>query len=110
VITGVALAGPSGVRGATLPSVVTMRELSDEEIAAYVASGDPLDKAGAYAIQNERFRPVAALRGCRCNVVGFPIGLVAALLAEAGLDAPVAAADACPYRRFSRARCCPPPA
>ena len=54
-------------------AVVTMRPYSDAEIDAYVATGDPLDKAGAYAIQHPQFRPVAHLHGCYCNVMGLPI-------------------------------------
>jgi predicted house-cleaning NTP pyrophosphatase (Maf/HAM1 superfamily) len=50
-----------------------MRPYSDAEVAAYVASGDPLDKAGAYAIQNASFHPVAEYRGCYANVVGLPL-------------------------------------
>jgi MAF protein len=53
-------------------TIVTMRDYSDEEIAAYVATGDPADKAGAYAIQNEQFHPVADLDGSYNNVVGLP--------------------------------------
>jgi len=52
---------------------VTMRAYTDTEVAAYVASGDPLDKAGAYAIQHPGFHPVAALQGCYANVVGLPL-------------------------------------
>jgi len=52
---------------------VPMRDYSDDEIAAYIASGDPLDKAGAYAIQHEGFHPVAGLRGCFANVMGLPL-------------------------------------
>ena len=52
---------------------VTMRAYTDAEIAAYVASDDPLDKAGAYAIQHPGFHPVAALQGCHTNVVGLPL-------------------------------------
>jgi septum formation protein len=52
---------------------VTMRVYTDAEIAAYVASGDSLDKAGAYAIQHPGFHPVAALRGCYANVMGLPL-------------------------------------
>jgi nucleoside triphosphate pyrophosphatase len=54
-------------------AVVTMRHYSDEEIEAYVASGDPLDKAGAYAIQHPQFRPVAQLNGCYCGVMGLSV-------------------------------------
>lgn len=52
---------------------VPMRDYTDEEIHAYVASGDPLDKAGAYAIQHPRFRPVARMDGCYASVMGLPV-------------------------------------
>lgn len=52
---------------------VPMRDYADDEIAAYIASGDPLDKAGAYAIQHDGFHPVAELRGCFANVMGLPL-------------------------------------
>ena len=49
-------------------SKVRMRPYTDTEIEAYVASGDPLDKAGAYGIQNKTFAPVECLDGCFANV------------------------------------------
>ncbi len=52
---------------------VPMRDYSDDEIEAYIASGDPFDKAGGYAIQNAGFHPVTALSGCYANVVGLPL-------------------------------------
>ncbi len=52
---------------------VVMRAYTDAEIAAYVASGDPFDKAGAYAIQHPDFHPVAEFRGCYLNVIGLPL-------------------------------------
>jgi MAF protein len=52
---------------------VPMREYSDEEIHAYVATGDPLDKAGAYAIQHPDFQPVARMDGCFASVMGLPV-------------------------------------
>src|SRR4030042_2990679 len=52
---------------------VTMRNYSDEEIEDYVASGDPMDKAGAYAIQHAGFHPVEQLDGCFANVMGLPL-------------------------------------
>ncbi len=67
---------------------VVMRAYTDEEIATYIASGDPLGKAGSYAIQNAVFRPVARLEGCYTNVVGLPICAVYALLADHGLPSP----------------------
>ena len=66
-------------------SHVTMRPYSDGEIAAYVASGDPLDKAGAYAIQHPLFSPVAGWTGCYTSIMGLPLGMAADLLREAGL-------------------------
>jgi predicted house-cleaning NTP pyrophosphatase (Maf/HAM1 superfamily) len=50
-----------------------MRDYRDDEIEAYVATGDPLDKAGAYAIQNAGFHPVEAMRGCYASVMGLPL-------------------------------------
>lgn len=52
---------------------VKMRDYSETEIDDYVASGDPMDKAGAYAIQNSGFNPVAQITGCYANVVGLPL-------------------------------------
>ncbi len=52
---------------------LAMRAYTDAEVAAYVASGDPLDKAGAYAIQHPGFHPVAELHGCYANVMGLPL-------------------------------------
>jgi len=54
-------------------AVVIMRPYTDAEIEAYVATGDPLDKAGAYAIQHPGFRPVGELHGCFLSVMGFPL-------------------------------------
>ena len=64
-----------------------MRAFSDVEIEAYVATGDPLDKAGAYGIQNEEFRPVARIEGSYSNVVGLPLEALAGALAAFGLPA-----------------------
>jgi septum formation protein len=53
--------------------VVPMRNFSIAEMDAYIATGDPLDKAGAYAIQHPKFRPVEKLDGCYATVVGLPL-------------------------------------
>jgi MAF protein len=75
VYSGIALLDPA--TGRTLTDLaatwVTMRAYADDEIAEYVVSGDPLDKAGAYAIQHTGFHPVAELQGCYANVMGFPL-------------------------------------
>ncbi len=75
VITGIALvdAATGEERSSYRASRVTMRAYTDDEIATYVASGDPLDKAGAYAVQSETFAPAAEVRGCYLNVVGLPV-------------------------------------
>ena len=52
---------------------VPMRDYSDAEISGYVATGDPLDKAGAYAIQHPGFQPVASMAGCYASVMGLPL-------------------------------------
>jgi MAF protein len=52
---------------------VPMRDYDDAEMRAYIESGDPLDKAGAYAIQHAGFNPVEYLQGCYANVVGLPL-------------------------------------
>lgn len=66
-------------------STVWMRPYTDVEIAAYVASGDALDKAGAYGIQHADFHPAARLRGCYSSVMGLPLCRLASLLAQAGV-------------------------
>ncbi len=82
VATGVALAGhdPKYVVSATSETRVLMREFGDAEIAAYVATGDPLDKAGAYSIQHPGFSPVERFTGCHLGVIGLPVCLVGALV------------------------------
>ena len=64
---------------------VPMRAYSDEEIEAYVATGDPLDKAGAYGIQNPGFHPVEGLRGCYASVMGLPLCHVTRSLRKLGI-------------------------
>jgi MAF protein len=54
-------------------TTVQMRPYTDAQIAAYVATGNPLDKAAAYAIQHNGFRPVAYIEGCYANVMGLPV-------------------------------------
>ena len=61
-----------------------MRPYTDEEIAAYVASGDPFDKAGAYAIQHAGFDPVGEIDGCYASVMGLPLCHLTWLLQQLG--------------------------
>jgi septum formation protein len=76
VITGVCLISSLGVEVAAETTRVTMLTLSEEEILAYVATGEPMDKAGAYAIQGHASRWIPRIVGCYFNVVGLPIALV----------------------------------
>jgi septum formation protein len=64
---------------------VPMRDYTDEEIKTYVASGDPMDKAGAYAIQHKGFHPVKELHGCYANVMGLPLCHLTRNLIKLGL-------------------------
>ena len=75
VYTGIAVMSmPAGNLGTDLcVTDVPMRAYSNEEIDSYVATGDPLDKAGAYAIQNPRFHPVEMMSGCYASVMGLPL-------------------------------------
>jgi MAF protein len=61
---------------------VPMRDYSDEEIESYVKTGDPLDKAGAYAIQHPEFKPVAQIDGCFASVMGLPVCHVMRLMRQ----------------------------
>jgi septum formation protein len=96
VITGVCLVGPQlgaenrklktgfeDVRSET--TLVTMDALTDEDVRSYVATGEPMDKAGAYAIQGWASRWVSRIEGDYFNVVGLPVSLVYKMLRERGV-------------------------
>ncbi|MGA2086739.1 MAG: Maf family protein [Terracidiphilus sp.] len=80
VITGVAVVTATSTEVAAEVTAVRFLTLSDEEIAAYIATGEPLDKAGAYAIQGRAARWISRIEGDYFNVVGLPIALVSTLL------------------------------
>jgi septum formation protein len=92
VITGVCVVGGRGdsqltssepeTRTASETTSVTMNELSDAEIREYVATGEPMDKAGAYAIQGMASRWIPRIEGDYSNVVGLPMALVYSMLRE----------------------------
>jgi septum formation protein len=88
VVTGVAVLGlPDGREMAeAVTSHVVMRAYGDAEIDGYVATGEPDDKAGAYAVQGLGGRLVARVDGCVTNVVGLPLGTTARLLRAFGLS------------------------
>jgi len=87
VATGVAVADTKSniLFLSTSRTLVTMRPYTDQEVQAYVASGDPLDKAGAYSIQHPYFHPVEATRGCYTGVIGLPLCLVSTMLRMVGV-------------------------
>ena len=88
VVTGVAVldAGAGESRVAYRASKVTMRNYGDDEARAWVESGKAMDKAGAYAIQDEAFAPAASVEGCYLNVMGLPMCLSTDLLQEMGAE------------------------
>jgi septum formation protein len=83
---------------------VTMRDYGDDEIEAYVASGDPLDKAGAYGIQASEFNCAAHLQGCYAGVMGLPLADLTALLGEFGYAVPRDVQAVC--KLFNPFGCC----
>jgi septum formation protein len=104
VYTAVCVAAGDALSTRLSVSHVTMRAYAEEELGAYVKSGDPLDKAGAYAIQHERFAPVARWEGCYPSIMGLPLKLTVELLGEAGIAVRADAAAAC--ERIGGAACC----
>jgi septum formation protein len=88
VLTAVALVESEalGAWSALVESRVWMRPAEPEEIRRYVATGEPLDKAGAYAAQGEGRRFIERIEGSETNVIGLPIEETLALLRAAGLD------------------------
>ena len=70
-------------------SDVWMRDYSDEEIARYVTSGNPLDKAGAYAVQHASFHPAERVEGCFASVMGLPLCHLARMLARLSVTVPL---------------------
>lgn len=80
VVTGACLISSEATEVAAETTVVTMEAITETEIAAYVATGEPMDKAGAYAIQGHAARWIPRIEGCYFNVVGLPIALVARMI------------------------------
>ena len=73
VLTGIARVSAEGARVAVESTTVEFAQLSEPEISAYIASGEPMDKAGAYAIQGRAARWIPRIEGCYFNVVGLPL-------------------------------------
>ncbi len=85
-------------------TTVTMRAYTDDEIAVYIATGDPMDKAGAYAIQHPQFRPVQALSGCPASVMGLPAADLLSLLSAFNVTSKHAPLHVCPA--LTGLQCC----
>ena len=80
VVTGVALCGPEACIRRVETTRVHVAALTDDDIAWYVGSGEPMDKAGAYAIQGLASRFITRIEGSYSNVVGLPISTVAEMM------------------------------
>ena len=87
VITGVALVSAAAIEVAAEVTYVSLLTLSDAEIAAYVAGGESMDKAGAYGIQGKASRWVPRVHGCYFNVMGLPLALVSSMIEGAQIRA-----------------------
>ncbi len=103
VVTGIAVSyfidGKRQMRSGSSVTPVLMRRYSEEEIAAYIATGDPMDKAGAYGIQHPGFQPTERINGCYLNVVGLPLCVLVELMAEFDVwpVLPDSAREGCPW-------------
>jgi septum formation protein len=86
VVTAVALSHRRELRLRTDITKVTFRHVSDDFIRAYIATGEPMDKAGAYGIQGYGAALVAKIEGDFFGVMGLPVRLVLDLLSEAGFE------------------------
>ncbi len=88
VFTGIALAGPDDqpVQSAYEVTRVRFRTLDSKHIEAYVGTGEPMDKAGAYGIQGYGATLVESVTGCYFNVMGLPLSLLVRMLETRGLD------------------------
>lgn len=90
VMTGVTIHDAATGKAITdlCDSQVNLRQMSDEEIDNYIASGDPMDKAAAYAIQNVEYAPVEQVIGCPANVMGLPMCHLIRSLRRQGMELP----------------------
>lgn len=90
VMTGIAVveSDTGRTRSRVVESRVTLRKADDAELRDYVATGESLDKAGAYALQGAGRRFIAAVEGSETNVIGLPLEETLAMLQEAGVETP----------------------
>lgn len=99
VYTGLALINQPGQQRCTQVAItpVRMRNYSNAEMRRYVATGDPMDKAGAYAIQYAEWNPVEGFDGCYTNVMGLPMCHLYRVLRAWDVDVPRHPLESCPY-------------
>ena len=97
VLSGIALHDLSTdeVQTRLVCTEVEMREYTEDEIQEYVASGDPMDKAGSYGIQNRDFNPTPEFNGCHANVMGLPLCHLAVLMSKMGVEVDHRVAEHC---------------
>jgi MAF protein len=104
VYSGVTILDPSGRTAYELAATeIMMRAYDACEVAVYVASGDPLDKAGAYAIQHEGFHPVQRIEGCYAGVMGLPLCHAVRCLRRLGYSPTTEISTAC--QAYTGRRC-----
>jgi septum formation protein len=84
-----------GIEQEICTSQVKMREYTEREMQTYIATGDPQDKAGAYAVQHKGFHPVQNFRGCLANVMGLPLCHLVRTMAKLGVYPPQDVPFAC---------------
>jgi septum formation protein len=97
VLTGVSVRSADLEWAGVVDTRVVMRKYTDAEVEAYIARGEPFDKAGGYAVQDQTFAPVERLDGCYLNVVGLPLCAVSAGLVSLGVDVERAGTPPCTY-------------
>ena len=105
VFTGVSVGSSGGILTDVTMSIVSIAPLDDAAVAAYVATGEGADKAGAYGVQGSAGEIVTGIEGCHTNVVGLPLCNLALLLARSG----VAIDTSAPACGFHSDRRCPHP-
>ena len=86
VATGIAVVSAAGRQATAEVTRVWFDPLTEQDMVSYIASGEPMDKAGAYAIQGRAACWIPRIAGCYFNVVGLPIARASALLREAGVE------------------------
>jgi septum formation protein len=85
VYTGVAVVGSGNMRTAVESTRVTFARMAEDEIAEYIATGEPMDKAGAYGIQGYGGKYITGIEGCFFNVMGLPLNRLYTILKDPGI-------------------------